>query len=79
MWTNTAASKVLMPMGFATLIGGMSITIGTSTNLLVVAVALDMELESSAMFDFFLPVAIAYLWLVVPYFIKERKPPFADT
>ena len=31
--TKTSASKVLMPMGFATLIGGMSTTIGTSTNL----------------------------------------------
>jgi di/tricarboxylate transporter len=37
------------------------------------------------MFDFFLPVVIAgsfamlYLWLVVPYFIKERKAPFSDT
>jgi len=83
--TKTSASKVLMPMGFATLIGGMSTTIGTSTNLLVVSVAVDMGLKSFGMFDFFLPVAvagafaIAYLWLVVPYFIKERKTPFSDT
>ncbi|HEY5715190.1 MAG TPA: SLC13 family permease [Psychromonas sp.] len=72
-------------MGFATLIGGMSTTIGTSTNLLVVSVAVDMGLKSFGMFDFFLPVvaagafATAYLWLVVPYFIKERKTPFSDT
>ena len=54
--TKTSASKVLMPMGFATLIGGMSTTIGTSTNLLVVSVAVDMGLKSFGMFDFFLPV-----------------------
>lgn len=83
--TKTSASKVLMPMGFATLIGGMSTTIGTSTNLLVVSVAVDMGLKSFEMFDFFLPVvvsgafAMVYLWLVVPYFIKERKTPFSDT
>lgn len=83
--TKTSASQVLMPMGFATLIGGMSTTIGTSTNLLVVSVAVDMGLKSFGMFDFFLPVvaagafAMAYLWLVVPYFIKERKTPFSDT
>ena len=35
-------SKVLMPMGFATLIGGMATTIGTSTNLLVVGIAADL-------------------------------------
>jgi Na+/H+ antiporter NhaD/arsenite permease-like protein len=36
-----SASAVLMPMGFSTIIGGMSTTIGTSTNLLVVSVAVD--------------------------------------
>jgi len=83
--TKTSASKVLMPMGFATLIGGMSTTIGTSTNLLVVSVAVDMGMKDFGMFDFFLPVVIAgsfamlYLWLVVPYFIKERQAPFTDT
>jgi di/tricarboxylate transporter len=83
--TKTSASKVLMPMGFATLIGGMSTTIGTSTNLLVVSVAVSMGMEDFGMFDFILPVVIAgsfailYLWLVVPYFIKERTAPLMDT
>ena len=82
--TKTSASKVLMPMGFATLIGGMSTTIGTSTNLLVVSVAVDMGLKSFGIFDFFIPVVIAgffamlYLWLIVPYFIRERQSPFMD-
>ena len=35
-------SGVMMPMGLATIIGGMSTTIGTSTNLLVVGIAHDM-------------------------------------
>lgn len=83
--TKTPASKVLMPMGFSTLVGGMSTTIGTSTNLLVVSVAVDMGLKSFGMFDFFLPVSIAaliaifYLWLIVPLFIPNREAPFSDT
>jgi len=83
--TKVPASKVLMPMGFATLIGGMSTTIGTSTNLLVVSVAVDMGLESFGMFEFFLPasiaavVAILYLWLIVPAIIPNRIAPFSDT
>jgi di/tricarboxylate transporter len=83
--TKTPASKVLMPMGFSTLIGGMSTTIGTSTNLLVVSIAVDMGLENFGMFDFFLPVSIAaiiailYLWLIVPLFIPNREAPFSDT
>jgi len=34
--TNKPTSNILMPMGFATLIGGITTTIGTSTSLLVI-------------------------------------------
>ncbi len=82
---GTPASSILMPMGFATLVGGMSTTIGTSTNLLVVSVATDMGLRSLQMFDFLAPAALAgamavvYLWLVAPRIIPRRDPPLADT
>jgi len=72
MRTGIPASSILMPMGFATLIGGMTTTIGTSTNLLVVSVAADMGLRRIQMFDFLAPTmiigffAIAYLWLIAP-------------
>ena len=83
--SNSSTSGVLLPMGFATLIGGMGTTIGTSTNLLVVSVAADMGMVRFGMFDFMLPVAIAgsvailYLWLIAPRLIPERTPPMADT
>ncbi|PLX80544.1 MAG: SLC13 family permease [Desulfuromonas sp.] len=83
--TKTKASKVLMPMGFATLLGGTCTTIGTSTNLLVVSVATDMGLKRMGMFDFLVPaiiaggVGIAYLWLIAPRIIPERKLALADT
>ena len=76
--TKSSASKVLMPMGFATLVGGMSTTIGTSTNLLVVSVANDLGLPRMGMFDFFVPAAIAssvailYLWLIAPRLLPDR-------
>jgi len=82
---GTPASSILMPMGFATLVGGMSTTIGTSTNLLVVSVASDMGLRSLQMFDFLAPAALAgamaivYLWLVAPRIIPHRDPPLANT
>ena len=41
-----------MPMGMATIIGGMATTIGTSTNLPVVGIANDMGLEAIQLFDF---------------------------
>jgi di/tricarboxylate transporter len=83
--SNSSTSGVLLPMGLATLIGGMGTTIGTSTNLLVVSVAADMGMVPFGMFDFLLPVAIAasfailYLWLIAPHLIPERTPPMVDT
>jgi len=76
---------VLIPMGFATLIGGMATTIGTSTNLLVVGVAADLGMRRFEMFDFVVPaviagsLGIAYLWLVVPRLLPDRTPPLKDT
>lgn len=82
---NTSASGLLMPMGFATLLGGMATTIGTSTNLLVVSVAKDMGLSEFGMFDFLLPasiaggIAIIYLWLIAPKIIPEREAAMKNT
>src|SRR5512134_3691432 len=42
MRTGEPPSKTLIPMGFAAILGGMTTTIGTSTNLLVVNVAADL-------------------------------------
>ena len=83
--TGSPASSVLMPMGFATLLGGTSTTIGTSTNLLVVSVAAGMGLRRLEMFDFLMPaliagsVGIAYLWLLAPRIIAKREQPLSDT
>lgn len=83
--TKSSPSAILMPMGLATLLGGMTTTIGTSTNLLVVSVANDMGLETIGMFDFFVPAAIAgsigivYLWLVAPRLLPERTPNLEDS
>ena len=74
-----------MPMGFATLVGGMSTTIGTSTNLLVVSVANDLGLPRMGMFDFFVPaaiassVAISYLWLIAPRLLPDREIVLSDS
>ncbi|MBU4319217.1 MAG: SLC13 family permease [Proteobacteria bacterium] len=82
--TGMEASSVLMPMGFATLLGGTCTTIGTSTNLLVVSVAAEMGLKRMGMFDFLLPAAIAgsigitYLWLIAPRIIPSRKMALTD-
>ena len=71
-------SKVMMPMGLATIIGGMSTTIGTSTNLLVVGIAQDMGQHSFSLFEWVLPVSIVggaaliFLWLIAPRMLPEK-------
>jgi len=79
--TGSPPSGTLIPMGFASIIGGMSTSIGTSTNLLVVNVAADMGMDPFNIFDFVGPVivagalALAYLWLIVPRMIPARDAP----
>ncbi len=81
---KTSPAGILMPMGFASIIGGMGTTIGTSTNLLVVSVAEDMGLARFGMFDFVYPAAIggavafAYLWLVAPRLLPPRDIELSD-
>lgn len=83
--TGTSASGTLIPMGFASILGGMATTIGTSTNLLVVNVAADMGMDAFNMFDFLGPAAIAgffatlYLWLVAPRMTPDRTPPISGS
>lgn len=77
--TATPASELLMPLGFATSIGGMATSIGTSTNLLVVAIAADLGVKQFGMFDFAPPAIIAggigllYLWMIAPKLIPARE------
>ncbi|MBT7957501.1 MAG: SLC13 family permease [Rhodospirillaceae bacterium] len=82
--TEKPASSILIPMGFSTLVGGMTTTIGTSTNLLVISIAADLGLQRFNMFDFFVPaaivggVAIIYLWLIAPLLLPRRDTPLGD-
>jgi di/tricarboxylate transporter len=75
------ASQVLMPVGFAALLGGMMTTIGTSTNLLVVNEAEALGLPAFGLFHFVVPAAagvvvgLLFLWLVAPRILPERDAP----
>lgn len=80
-----APSRVLMPFCFATTMGGMTTTIGSSTNLLVVNVAADLGVADIGMFDFVLPAGLAavagilYLWAVTPRWLPDRPSALAGT
>src|SRR5690606_18810761 len=80
-----APSRMLMPVGFATIVGGMSTTIGTSTNLLVSSVSGQLRGPQFEIFDFVLPAGIAgaagilYLWLIAPRLLPDRPSPLAGS
>jgi hypothetical protein len=74
-----ASSKTLIPVNAAVLIGGMGTTIGTSTNLLVVSIAVDLGLPAMPVFHFTpvvlmaAAVALPYLWLVMPRLLPDNS------
>jgi di/tricarboxylate transporter len=76
-----AASKTLIPVNAAVLIGGMGTTIGTSTNILVVSIASDLGMRRIGVFDFtpivFVAamIALPYLWLVMPRMLRDNRNP----
>jgi di/tricarboxylate transporter len=73
------ASKTLIPLNAAVLIGGMATTIGTSTNILVVSIATDLGMQPMGVFHY-TPivlvaalVALPYLWLVMPRLLGDNR------
>ncbi|MEN3975801.1 SLC13 family permease [Emcibacter sp. SYSU 3D8] len=73
------ASKTLMPVNCAILIGGMATTIGTSTNLLVTSIAADLGLPRFSVFHFADialmagVIALPYLWFVMPRLLPSNS------
>nr|WP_271079662.1 SLC13 family permease [Aurantiacibacter sp. MUD61] len=74
------ASKTLMPLNASSLLGGLATTIGTSTNILVVAIAIDLGMEPMGVFHF-TPivllaslVALPYIWLIMPRMMRDNSP-----
>ena len=77
-------SAMLLPMGLATIIGGMTTTIGTSTNLLVTGVARELGAADIAMFDFAVPamvvggIGVLFVWLAAPRILPDRPLPMEE-
>ena len=73
-----STSRVLMPLSFAAILGGMTTLIGSSTNLLVAGTIRDLGQPAIGFFDFAVPglvlagVGLAYLLFVAPWLMPDR-------
>ncbi|MFC7156287.1 SLC13 family permease [Halomarina halobia] len=86
---RTSPSTLLMPLSFASMLGGTLTLIGTSTNILASEISRELsgeypELHAFGVFEFtelgaiVLVVGSAYLLFVAPRLIPERVPPEED-
>ncbi len=73
-------SRFLIPLSFASLLGGTCTLIGTSTNIVVASLVVDHHLKPMGMFEF-LPVGLAitvvgliYLTTIAPRLVPDRRP-----
>ncbi|HYE47885.1 MAG TPA: SLC13 family permease [Caulobacter sp.] len=77
--TGVPASRLLMPMSFASLVGGLAVLVGTSPNIIVSEVRAEATGTPFGMFDYFpvggLLTVIAILYLTFAYRLlpKDRK------
>ena len=75
---NFDAARGLMPLSFATILGGMTTLIGSSTNLLVAGVAADAGIgigffDITAIGMILAAVGLVYVVLAMPLLLKPRS------
>ena len=81
---NLPESKLLLPISFAGILGGSCTLMGTSTNLIVNSVALNLGAERFSFFEFsfygiiFLVVSIVIITIASRWLPKERKETIED-
>lgn len=76
---GVSPSKLLIPLSFAGMFGGVCTLIGTSTNILVSSIAVERGMDAIGMFEFtgmgliFLASGLLYLFTVGIKMIPERR------
>lgn len=77
--SGAPASRIMMPLSFIAILGGMTTLVGSSTNLLVSSTMVELGYEPLGFFDFFVPgsilavVGFIYVLAVLPRTLPHRK------
>ncbi len=75
---NVSASKVMIPLSYAAILGGVTTLVGSSTNLLVSGALVDLGQAPLGFFDFTLPglciagVGLTYIIFILPKILPNR-------
>ncbi|NCO75380.1 MAG: SLC13 family permease [Cyanobacteria bacterium] len=78
--TKISVSKLLIPMSFLTILGGLITLLGTSTNILASGIAVQLGYKEFSIFQFTalgIPVfliGLIYISLAAPKILPSRKP-----
>ena len=76
---KTSASKLLMPMSFASMFGGVCTLIGTSTNILVSSIAVEQNQPAFSMFELapfgliLFVIGTSYMFIIGIRLIPDRR------
>ena len=76
---ETSPSKLLMPLSFASMFGGMCTVLGTSTNILASSIAEQAGLQAFGMFEFsklgviFFAVGVAYMMTLGRRLVPDHR------
>lgn len=76
---GVSQSRVMMPLSFVAILGGMTTLIGSSTNLLVSSAMTELGYDALGFFDFIVPgamlaaVGFVYVILIAPRLLKDRS------
>ena len=81
---DASVSKVMIPLSYAAILGGMTTLIGSSTNLLVSGTIQGLGFEPLGFFDFTLPGAVLasvgfiYVMWIAPKLLPDRASMVSD-
>jgi di/tricarboxylate transporter len=79
-----SVSKVLIPLSYASIVGGMMTVIGTSTNILASGISEQLGYGAFSLFEFtkvgiiLFFIALIYISFIAPYLLTERKQTDSD-
>ncbi|MGP0128253.1 MAG: SLC13 family permease [cyanobacterium endosymbiont of Rhopalodia musculus] len=82
---NISSSKLMIPLSYCSILGGMLTLVGTSTNILASGLAKQLGYKEFGLFEFSklglitFMIGLSYLVIIAPKILPDRKPPSSSS